>query len=153
MNNLGFSNDNLHIGNVRIKGQNETIIIGNENGGDGYILPTEKGTEGQVITMNADNSTSFQDAGASQTARIIVNKFTALTTNNNNDFGNFRVIENTSVGTKNFSSTEWTVNSEIRIKVVGYWNYQRADFPIFPTGIFGIRVGDANFPPIAPIEL
>lgn len=62
MNNLGFSNDNLHIGDVRVKGQNETIIIGNENGGDGYILPTEKGTEGQVITMNADNSTSFQDA-------------------------------------------------------------------------------------------
>jgi hypothetical protein len=65
MNNLGFSNDNLHIGDVRIKGQNETIIIGNENGGDGYILPTEKGTEGQVLTMNADNSTSFQDGGGS----------------------------------------------------------------------------------------
>jgi hypothetical protein len=53
MNNLGFSNDNL------------TIIIGNENGGDGYILPNEKGTEGQVITMNADNTTSFQDGGGS----------------------------------------------------------------------------------------
>ena len=65
MNNLGFSNDNLHIGDVRIKGQDETIIIGNENGGNGYILPTEKGTEGQVITMNADNSTSFQDGGGS----------------------------------------------------------------------------------------
>jgi len=153
MNNLGFSNDNLFIGDVRVKGQDETIIIGNENGGNGYILPTEKGTEGQVLTMNADNTTSFQDSGASQTARIIVNKFTALTTNNNNDFGNFRVIENTSVGTKDFSSSEWTINSEIRIKVVGYWNYQRADFPIFPTGIFAIRVGDANFPPIAPIEL
>ena len=62
MNNLGFSNDNLHIGDVRVKGQDETIIIGNENGGNGYILPTEKGTEGQVLTMNADNSTSFQDA-------------------------------------------------------------------------------------------
>jgi len=62
MNNQGFSNDNLFIGDVRVKGQDETIIIGNENGGNGYILPTEKGTEGQVLTMNADNSTSFQDA-------------------------------------------------------------------------------------------
>jgi len=65
MNNLGFSNDNLFIGDVRVKGQDETIIIGNENGGDGYILPTEKGSEGQVLTMNADNSTSFQDGGGS----------------------------------------------------------------------------------------
>jgi hypothetical protein len=62
MNNLGFSNDSVNIGDFRIKGQNETLIIGNENGGNGYILPTQKGTVGQVITMNADNSTSFQDA-------------------------------------------------------------------------------------------
>ena len=75
MNNLGFSNDNLHIGDVRIKGQDESLIIGNENGGDGYILPTEKGTEGQVITMNADNSTSFQDAGGTGSARVIQKLF------------------------------------------------------------------------------
>ena len=62
MNNLGFSKDSVNIGDFRIKGEGETLIIGNENGGDGYILPTEKGTEGQVLTMNADNSTSFQDA-------------------------------------------------------------------------------------------
>ena len=80
MNNLGFSNDNLHIGDVRIKGQNQTIIIGNENGGDGYILPTEKGTEGQVITMNADNSTSFQDGGGT-TGRIVKNLFTMIDPN------------------------------------------------------------------------
>ena len=75
MNNLGFSIDNLHIGDVRIKGQDETIIIGNENGGPGYILPEQKGTEGQVITMNADNSTSFQDASQGLTGRIIKNLF------------------------------------------------------------------------------
>ena len=44
MNNLGFSKDSVNIGDFRIKGQGETLIIGNENGGDGYILPTEKGT-------------------------------------------------------------------------------------------------------------
>jgi hypothetical protein len=44
MNNLGFSNDNLHIGDVRIKGQGETLRIGNDNGGDGYVLPEVKGT-------------------------------------------------------------------------------------------------------------
>ena len=62
MNNLGYSKDNVFIGDVRVKGQDETVIIGNENGGPGYILPEQKGSEGQVITMNADNTTSFQDA-------------------------------------------------------------------------------------------
>ena len=156
----GTTKDNNHFGDTYIRNgslfvDEDLIIDGSLQLGDPpYTLPESAGTDGQVITMNPDGTTtSFQDSGASQTARIIVNKFTALTTNNNNDFGNFRVIENTSVGTKNFSASEWTVNSEIRIKVVGYWNYQRADFPIFPTGIFAIRVGDANFPPIAPIEL
>ena len=65
MNNLGYSKDNVFIGDVRVKGQDETVIIGNENGGPGYILPEQKGTEGQVITMNADNTTSFQDGGGS----------------------------------------------------------------------------------------
>jgi len=78
MNNLGYSKDNLHIGDVRIKGQDETLIIGNENGGPGYILPEQKGTEGQVITMNADNTTSFQDGGGGTTGRIIKNLFTMI---------------------------------------------------------------------------
>ena len=62
MNNLGYSNDTLLIGTSRIKGQGQTLIIGDDNNGLGYVLPTEKGDEGQVLTMNADNTTSFQDA-------------------------------------------------------------------------------------------
>ena len=77
MNNLGYSKDNVFIGDVRVKGQDETVIIGNENtGGDGYSLPEEKGTPGQVITMDpTGNTTSFQDAGASGNGRVIQNLF------------------------------------------------------------------------------
>lgn len=77
MNNLGYSNDNLHIGDVRIKGQGETLRVGNENGGDGYILPTVKGNDGDVLTMNADNSTSFQPIPSSA-ERICVNRWYSM---------------------------------------------------------------------------
>jgi hypothetical protein len=111
-----------------------------------YKLPVVKGTAGQVLTQtDALGNTEFVDLTAG-TARVVVNKFTALTTNNTNDFGNFRVIENTSVGTKDFTPSEWTIGSEIRIKVVGYWGYQRADFLTIPTGIFGLRVNNAGLP-------
>jgi len=43
MNNLGYSNDTLLIGTSRIKGQGQTLIIGDDNNGLGYVLPVEKG--------------------------------------------------------------------------------------------------------------
>jgi len=54
MNYLGYNKDNFVEGDSGI--DNGTLRIND------YILPSEKGTEGQVLTMNADNSTSFQDA-------------------------------------------------------------------------------------------
>ncbi len=178
MNINGFTNDNLHQGDVRITGDLqvdgdmeikgdvlytgdvkiqapsclETDCIKSFTPATGieinteYKLPVVKGAADQVLTqIDAAGNTEFRDLTAG-TARVVVNKFTALTTNNTNDFGNFRVIENTSVGTKDFNASEWTIGSEIRIKVVGYWNYQRADFLTIPTGIFGLRVNNAALP-------
>jgi hypothetical protein len=70
MNNQGFSNNNLHIGDTYIKNgdlnvDGDLIVDGiqvNSLSIDGYTLPTSAGTNGQVITMNPDNTTtSFQD--------------------------------------------------------------------------------------------
>ena len=164
----GYSTKNLHQGDVRITGDlqvdgsvdindltinNLTVdnidaknITVDELKIDGYTLPTTKGNEGDIIVATGDGSTSEWKEAFEGTARVVVNKFTALGTNQNDDFGNWRVIENASVGTKNFTQSEWTINSEIRIKVVGYWNYQRADFTIIPTGKFGIRLNNAGLP-------
>ncbi|MHC4649138.1 MAG: hypothetical protein ACYTBJ_27110, partial [Planctomycetota bacterium] len=72
MNNLGYSNDNLHVGDTFIKnGDLEVdgaLIVDSVNvnsltiGDPEYTLPTSAGTVNQVITMNPDNTTtSFQD--------------------------------------------------------------------------------------------
>ena len=70
MNNQGFSNNNLHIGDTYIKNgdlnvDGDLIVDGiqvNSLSIDGYTLPTSAGTNGQVIAMNPDNTTtSFQD--------------------------------------------------------------------------------------------
>jgi len=122
MNNLGFSNDNLFIGDVRVKGQDETIIIGNENGGDGYILPTEKGTVGQVITMNADNTTSFQDGGGGTTGRIIKNLFTMIDINTS--YGATPVdVYSSGYGSLNLGSIDnFPVGATIHLYTKGTWN-------------------------------
>jgi len=83
MNNQGFSNNNLHIGDTYIKNgdlnvDGDLIVDGiqvNSLSIDGYTLPTSAGTDGQVITMNADNTTtSFKDIPSS-TERIATSRW------------------------------------------------------------------------------
>jgi len=121
MNNLGFSKDSVNIGDFRIKGEGETLIIGNENGGDGYILPTEKGTEGQVITMNADNTTSFQDSGASTIERPIQNLFTMLTPRTSYTTGNPDPYQVSSSGSNVIDTADFQVGDVIRVRAEGYY--------------------------------
>ena len=90
MNINGYSNDNLHQGDVRITGDlqvdgsleiNELEV--NELKIDGYTLPTSAGTDGQVIAMNADNTTtSFKDV-FSGTANLFINRLYATEPNAN----------------------------------------------------------------------
>jgi hypothetical protein len=143
MNNLGYSNDNLHIGDVRIKGQNETLRIGNENGGDGYILPTEKGTVGQVITMNADNSTSFQDASQGLTGRIIKNLFVMREKTNfyNTLPTNAQALFQTGYGSNVVDIANFPVNSTIHIYSRGVIDFD-ASVVASGTGVFQLEVDD-----------
>ena len=123
MNNLGYSNDNLHIGDVRIKGQNETLIIGNENSGNGYILPTEKGNTGDVLTMNADNSTSFQPIPDPPTTieKPIQNLLTMLTPRTSYTQGNADPYFLSVSGSEIVDTTDFEVGDVIRVRVEGYY--------------------------------
>ena len=145
MNNLGFSNDNLHIGDVRIKGQNETLRIGNENGGDGYILPTEKGTVGQVITMNADNSTSFQDAPTPPglTGRIVKNLFVMRerTSFYNTLPTSAQALFQTGYGSNDVLIGDFPVNSTIHIYSRGVISFD-ASVVSSGTGVFQLEIDD-----------
>jgi hypothetical protein len=145
MNNLGFSNDNLHIGDVRIKGQNETLRIGNENGGDGYILPTEKGTVGQVITMNADNSTSFQDAPTPPglTGRIVKNLFVMRerTSFYNTLPTSAQALFQTGYGSNDVLIGDFPVNSTIHIYSRGVISFD-ASVVASGTGVFQLEIDD-----------
>ncbi len=143
MNNLGFSNDNLFIGDVRVKGEGETIIIGNENGGDGYILPTIKGTEGQVITMNADNSTSFQDASQGLTGRIIKNLFVMRerTSFYNTSPTSAQALYQTGYGSNDVLIGDFPVNSTIHIYSRGVISFD-ASVVASGTGVFQLEIDD-----------
>jgi hypothetical protein len=145
MNNLGYSNDNLHIGDVRVKGQGETLIIGNENGGDGYILPTEKGTTGQVITQNADNTTSFKDiGGGGGSVRVWTNSYSILT---NPTFGGGVGIpiniDSSGSGSKNYTDVNFPVGSQLHIQACGSWNINNPSGSC--DGQFVLAVGGGGF--------
>jgi hypothetical protein len=143
MNNLGFSNDNLFIGDVRIKGQNETLRIGNENGGNGYILPTEKGTEGQVLTMNADNSTSFQDASSGISGRIVKNLFVMRekTSFYNTLPTSAQALFQTGYGSNDVLIGDFPVNSTIHIYSRGVIEFDASSVAT-GTGVFQLEIDD-----------
>jgi hypothetical protein len=80
MNSQGYTKDNIHKGNTKIVAGGIDVdglfSIGDQSaGGDGYVLPEVKGTEGQVLTMNADNTSSFQDIGGDVASGRIVQNF------------------------------------------------------------------------------
>jgi hypothetical protein len=75
MNSQGYTKDNIHKGNTKIVAGgidvDGLVRVGDQSvGGNGYVLPAVKGTEGQVLTMNADKTTSFQDASSGSLTRI-----------------------------------------------------------------------------------
>jgi len=75
MNSQGYTKDNIHKGNTKIVAGgidvDGLVRVGDQSvAGDGYVLPAVKGTEGQVLTMNADKTTSFQDASSGSLTRI-----------------------------------------------------------------------------------
>jgi hypothetical protein len=86
MNSQGYTKDNIHKGNTKIVAGgidvDGLIRVGDQSvGGDGYVLPAVKGTEGQVLTMNADNTTtSFKDIPSS-TERICINRWFSINQN------------------------------------------------------------------------
>lgn len=83
MNSQGYTKDNIHKGSTKIVA-GDLNVDGNLNVDgiqvnslsiDGYTLPTSAGTDGQVITMNADNTTtSFKDIPSS-TERIATSRW------------------------------------------------------------------------------
>ena len=86
MNSQGYTKDNIHKGNTKIVAGgidvDGLIRIGDQSaGGDGYVLPETKGTIGQVITMNADNTTSFQDTSSGVSGRFVKNLYTMIDRN------------------------------------------------------------------------
>ena len=143
MNNLGYSKDNVFIGDVRVKGQDETVIIGNENGGPGYILPEEKGTVGQVITMNADNSTSFQDVGGGITGRLVNNLFVMQERTNfyNTLPTSAQALFQTGYGSNTVDIANFPVNSTIHIYSRGVIDFD-ASVVASGTGVFQLEVDD-----------
>ncbi len=144
MNNLGFSKDSVNIGDFRIKGQGETLRIGDDNGGDGYVLPIEKGTIGQVITMNADNTTSFKDiGGGGGSVRVWTNSYSILT---NPTFGGGvgipTNIDSSGSGSKNYTDINFPVGSQLHIQACGSWNINNTGSC---DGQFVLAVGGGGF--------
>jgi len=79
MNSRGYTKDNIHKGNTKIIAGgidvDGLVRIGDQSvGGDGYVLPSIKGNEGDILTMNADNTTSFKSSSLAS-ARVVQNLF------------------------------------------------------------------------------
>jgi hypothetical protein len=158
MNNQGFSNDNLHIGDVRITEDltvdgelniNEINVNSLTIGDPEYTLPTSAGTDGQVIVMNPDNTTSdWQDLSAG-TARVVVNKFTGTTSRirNQTENGDIISIQQDGFGSFQYTSDEFSEGSVIVIRAYGNWTYLRSSQAFIPEGKFWLLVGP---PPNGP---
>jgi hypothetical protein len=148
----GNTLDNLHIGDVRITGNLqvdgeikvdslnvESLTIGDPE----YTLPTSAGTDGQVITMNADGKTTdFKDLTAGS-ARVVVNKYSANLTNIRNESENsvYRDIDDSGFGSKVYTLDEWTEGSVITIRASGNWSYLRSSQAFIPEGKFRVIFG------------
>ena len=128
MNSQGYTKDNTHKGNTKIVAGgidvDGLIRVGDQSvGGNGYVLPAVKGTEGQVITMNADNTTSFQPipAPVATAEKPIQNLFTMLTPRTSYTIGNADPYFLTASGSEIVDTTNFEVGDVIRVRVEGYY--------------------------------
>jgi hypothetical protein len=144
----GRSKENQHKGTTRVlAGDLEIdgkVFIGDQSvGGTGYILPEVKGTEGQVITMNADNSTSFQDASQGLTGRIIKNLFVMREKTNfyNTLPTSAQALFQTGYGSNVVDIANFPVNSTIHIYSRGVIDFD-ASVVSSGTGVFQLEVDD-----------
>ena len=140
----GRSKENQHKGTTRVlAGDLEIdgkVFIGDQSpSGTGYILPEQKGTEGQVLTANADNSTSFQDANGI-TGRVYKNLYTMI------DPQLFYPSDQTPVpvyaggyGSLDLDINEFPVGATIRLYTEGKFNLASA------SGAFSFFINDLTF--------
>jgi len=145
MNSQGYTKDNIHKGNTKIIAGgidvDGLIRIGDQSaGGDGYVLPSVKGTEGQVLTMNADNTSSFQDVSSGTTGRIIKNLFTMI--DPNTSFGaTLNNVYSTGYGSLDLGSIDnFPVGATIHIYTKGEWKTPGISF----IGTFFLKINDGD---------
>ena len=126
MNSQGYTKDNIHKGNTKIvAGGIEVdglIRIGDQStGGDGYVLPAVKGTEGQVLTMNADNTSSFEDAGGGVgTSRVLQNLFNMTNPSVIFNPSTFRPLYTNINGSDIITTADIAVGGSVRFRTKGY---------------------------------
>ena len=126
MNSQGYTKDNIHKGNTKIVAGgidvDGLIRIGDQSaGGDGYVLPETKGTIGQVITMNADNTTSFQDVGGDvATGRLVQNFFQMTNPTTAFSPSNFIPLYTNKNGSDIITTADIEVGSSVRFRSKGY---------------------------------
>jgi len=140
MNFLGNKKDNTHKGDTEIQNgslsvDGDLIVDGSINvndinvndinvnsltiGDPPYTLPTEAGTEGQVIIMNADNTTSDWKDLTSGTARIWQNLFTMREPNITSNKFAYIDFDASSYGSKSINTDDFPVGSIIKQDLEG----------------------------------
>jgi hypothetical protein len=146
MNSQGYTKDNIHKGNTKIVAGgidvDGLIRIGDQStGGDGFVLPEVKGTEGQVLTMNADNTSSFQDGGGT-TGRIFKNLFTMIDPNTNYS-ASLNNVYSTGYGSLDLGSIDnFPVGASIHIYTKGEW--RTSGIGVLGSFVLILNEGDAN---------
>ena len=128
MNSRGYTKDNIHKGNTKIIAGgidvDGLVRIGDQSvGGDGYVLPSIKGNEGDILTMNADNTTSFKSSSLAS-ARVVQNLFqmeipTYYYTNDGGPDEYVRMYS-TNTGSDIIDTSQIAVGGVIRMRTKGY---------------------------------
>ena len=148
MNSQGYTKDNIHKGNTKIVAGgidvDGLIRVGDQSaGGNGYVLPESKGTIGQVITMNADNTTSFQDVGGDvATGRLVQNFFQMTNPRTSYSPTNFNPLYVNKNGSDIITTADIEVGSSVRFRTKGYlYNGTPGSTAL---GQFRLRIGIPN---------
>jgi len=169
MNINGYSNDNLHQGDVRIT--NDLKVDGkieadeleineiqvNELKVDGYTLPTSAGTSGQVITMNVDGKTTdFKDSGGGGITGYFYRNLYTMAEANTNFTANPAVINNLyTSGTGNLdlgSIDNFPINSTIKWYVRGRLDLTSNAGIVNADGRFQLTINENAIAPATPIN-